>query len=82
MRGSSLLQYWSRSCAAPTFSGVVALLTDLRLAAGRSGLGYLNPLFYANPGAFNDVTEGSNPGCGTNGFPATKGAPRTLGCVY
>jgi tripeptidyl-peptidase-1 len=22
---------------------------------------------------FNDITSGSNPGCNTNGFPATKG---------
>ena len=44
--------------------------------AGKSSLGYLNQLIYktAGPqGAFNDVTEGSNPGCGTEGFPAAKG---------
>jgi tripeptidyl-peptidase-1 len=30
-------------------------------------------LQYANPEAFNDVTEGSNPGCGSPGFTAAKG---------
>ena len=33
------------SCASPTFSGVVSLLNDLRLQAGKSPLGYLNLLF-------------------------------------
>jgi len=32
------------SCAAPTFSGVVALLNDLRLQNGKGPLGFLNPL--------------------------------------
>jgi tripeptidyl-peptidase-1 len=30
-------------------------------------------LQYANPQAFNDITTGNNPGCGTNGFPAMAG---------
>lgn len=65
------------SCACPTFSGVVGLLNDLRLQKGKSSLGYLNPLLYQmaqnQPSAFNDITKGSNPGCGTAGFPATTG---------
>ena len=32
------------SCAAPTFSGVISLLNDLRLTRGQSSLGFLNPL--------------------------------------
>ncbi|KIK62569.1 hypothetical protein GYMLUDRAFT_242721 [Collybiopsis luxurians FD-317 M1] len=61
------------SCATPTFAGVVALLNDYRLASGKTTLGFLNPLFYRNPLVFNDITEGSNPGCDTEGFSATKG---------
>ncbi|KIP05123.1 hypothetical protein PHLGIDRAFT_25225 [Phlebiopsis gigantea 11061_1 CR5-6] len=61
------------SCASPVFSAVVALLNDARLAAGMPPLGFLNPWLYANPQAFNDVTAGSNPGCGTQGFPALAG---------
>lgn len=34
------------SCSAPTFGGMVGLLNDLRLQAGKSSLGWLNPLFY------------------------------------
>lgn len=64
------------SCSSPAFTGIIGLLNEARLAANKTSLGYLNQLIYktAGPaGAFNDVTEGSNPGCGTQGFPATKG---------
>ncbi|KAI0085901.1 family S53 protease-like protein [Irpex rosettiformis] len=61
------------SCSSPIFASIVALLNDELLAAGKSPLGFLNPFLYANPGAFNDITTGSNPGCNTSGFPAVKG---------
>uniref|UniRef100_A0A7S3YW43 subtilisin n=1 Tax=Lotharella globosa TaxID=91324 RepID=A0A7S3YW43_9EUKA len=62
------------SCASPTASGVFALLNDLRLAAGKSSLGFLNPFIYQNMDKFNDITEGGNSGCdGEEGFPAAKG---------
>eukprot|EP00455_Lapot_gusevi_P009575 TRINITY_DN1428_c0_g1_i3.p1 TRINITY_DN1428_c0_g1~~TRINITY_DN1428_c0_g1_i3.p1 ORF type:complete len:545 (-),score=221.21 TRINITY_DN1428_c0_g1_i3:160-1794(-) len=61
------------SCSAPTFSGVVALLNDVRLTQGKSPLGYLNILFYKHPEIFNDITSGNNPGCFTNGFYAAPG---------
>ena len=61
------------SCSSPIFGGLVALLNEQRLAAGKGPLGYLKPLLYKNAQAFTDVTEGSNPGCGTKGFPAAKG---------
>lgn len=65
------------SCAAPTFSGIVALLNEVRLNAGKSPLGPLNPMLYKlavdHPEAFTDITSGNNPGCYTNGFFATKG---------
>jgi len=52
-------------------------LNDLRLQAGKSSLGFLNPFIYQtavnNPGAFNDILTGNNPGCGTAGFYATVG---------
>mmetsp|Transcript_32688 Transcript_32688/g.63772 ORF Transcript_32688/g.63772 Transcript_32688/m.63772 type:complete len:225 (-) Transcript_32688:198-872(-) len=64
------------SCACPTFSGVVSLLNDVRLAAGKPTLGFLNPLFYKNAPAFMDITHGSNEvgeNCGPKGFSASKG---------
>ncbi|KAJ7107249.1 subtilisin-like protein [Mycena crocata] len=61
------------SCSSPIFASVIGLLNDELLNAGKPVLGYLNPWLYANPGAFNDITAGSNPGCGTSGFPAKSG---------
>ncbi|TDL21549.1 family S53 protease-like protein [Rickenella mellea] len=61
------------SCSSPIFASIVSLLNDRLVAAGKPVLGFLNPFLYANPGAFNDVTTGSNPGCNTNGFPAKAG---------
>ncbi|KAE9406774.1 family S53 protease [Gymnopus androsaceus JB14] len=61
------------SCSSPIFSSVIALLNDELFTAGLSPLGFLNPWIYANPQMFNDITEGNNPGCGTQGFPAMAG---------
>ncbi|KAJ7461623.1 family S53 protease [Mycena latifolia] len=55
------------------FASVVALLTNERIAAGKPGLGFINPLLYQNPSAFNDMKVGNNPGCNTDGFNATTG---------
>ncbi|KAJ7290164.1 family S53 protease [Mycena rebaudengoi] len=61
------------SCSSPIFASVIGLLNDELLNAGKPVLGFLNPWLYANPQAFNDITAGSNPGCGTSGFPAKAG---------
>ena len=66
------------SCASPTFSGVLALVVDKRLAAGKTSLGFLHPLIYKTlgpAGALNDITSGSSSGCGffSSGWPARKG---------
>ena len=52
-------------------AGIFALLNDVRLAKGLSPLGFVNPLLYKSGGlssAFNDITDGSNPGCTTPGW--------------
>ncbi|THU80130.1 family S53 protease [Dendrothele bispora CBS 962.96] len=61
------------SCSSPIFASVISLVNDRLIAAGKPVLGFLNPFLYANPQAFFDITSGSNPGCGTNGFPARAG---------
>ncbi|KAI0716532.1 peptidase S8/S53 domain-containing protein [Earliella scabrosa] len=62
------------SASAPTFASVIAMLNDELLNAGRRPLGFLNPFLYSRgAAALNDVTSGSNPGCGTEGFPAAPG---------
>jgi hypothetical protein len=57
-----------------TVAGVISLLNDHLLSTGQNPLGYLNPWLYGKgrPG-LNDITSGSNPGCGTEGFSATAG---------
>lgn len=62
------------SASTPTFASVVALLNDARLNAGQPPLGFINPLLYSQgAAALNDITSGSNPGCGAQGFPTMEG---------
>ncbi|KAI0048738.1 subtilisin-like protein [Auriscalpium vulgare] len=62
------------SCASPTAAAVISLLNDFRLSEGKPSLGFLNPLLYSTGTAgLNDITSGSNPGCGTTGFTAVAG---------
>jgi tripeptidyl-peptidase I len=57
------------SSASPTFAGFVSMLNDARINAGKTPLGFLNPLLYSTGyTALNDITQGNNPGCGTLGF--------------
>jgi tripeptidyl-peptidase-1 len=56
-----------------TRGGIVTLLNEARIAAKKGPIGFLNPTFYAHPEAFNDITVGGNPGCGTDGFKAEPG---------
>jgi tripeptidyl-peptidase I len=54
------------SCSAPVTSAIVAILNGERLRAGKSPLGWLNPLFYAHadtPGAFKGISKGNNKKC-------------------
>jgi len=52
----------------------VALLNDYRVASGKPPLGFLNPWLYGKGFAgLNDITQGTNPGCDTDGFSAGKG---------
>merc|ERR1712176_1565755 len=61
------------SCAAPTAAGVIGLLNDVRLQAGKPPLGFLNPFIYQNAAAFNDCTSGKNNAGSGAGFTAIKG---------
>ncbi|RPD60128.1 subtilisin-like protein [Lentinus tigrinus ALCF2SS1-7] len=63
------------SASAPIFASFVAAINDARIAAGKGPVGWINPALYSHlfATAFNDVKSGSNPGCGTEGFPAARG---------
>ena len=55
-------------------AGIISLLNDYLISNGRPPLGFLNYWLYsyAREG-LNDITSGTNPGCGTEGFSATDG---------
>jgi len=79
------------SCSAPTFGGMLSLVNDARIGAGKSSLGLVTPALYSLGGssnAFNDITVGENNCCageGTsivccpNGFYAAAGWDPTTG---
>ncbi|KAH8992200.1 peptidase S8/S53 domain-containing protein [Lactarius akahatsu] len=70
----SVMSVDGTSCSSPIFASVVSLLNDRLIAAGKPVLGFLNLFLYSTgASALNDITIGSNPGCNTNGFPATVG---------
>ncbi|KYG49907.1 hypothetical protein M433DRAFT_58202 [Acidomyces richmondensis BFW] len=64
---------YGTSCASPVFGSILTLINQARLDAGKSSIGFINPVAYAHPEVFNDITRGDNPGCGTNGFSAAPG---------
>ncbi|KAH8832840.1 peptidase S8/S53 domain-containing protein [Flagelloscypha sp. PMI_526] len=68
------------SASSPTVAAVFSLLNDVRLASGKTSLGFINPWLYSNlTSGLNDITSGSNPGCSTSGFSAAKGWDPTTG---
>jgi tripeptidyl-peptidase-1 len=57
-----------------TAAGVISLLNDFLISQGNPPLGFLNPWIYSTASTgFNDITSGSNAGCGTSGFSAAQG---------
>ena len=61
------------SASSPIFASVVTRLNNARLNLGKSTIGFINPALYAHPEVLNDITNGTNPGCGTDGFKAVPG---------
>ncbi|KAH8693874.1 peptidase S8/S53 domain-containing protein [Talaromyces proteolyticus] len=61
------------SAATPIVAAILALINDKRLDVGKGPVGFINPVIYANPQAFNDVILGNNAACNTGGFNATAG---------
>jgi len=73
--GGNTTSIGGTSASGPAFASIFSLLNDFRLSKynGRP-LGFINPLLYSNASSgFTDIVSGSNPGCGTMGFPAVKG---------
>ena len=64
---------YGTSASTPVVASIFTLINEARLAVGKSAVGFINPVLYANPGDLNDITSGGNQGCGTAGFTATTG---------
>ncbi|KAF7317714.1 Subtilisin-like protein [Mycena kentingensis (nom. inval.)] len=72
--GGRTISVGGTSASSPAVAGVISLLNDFRISQGKAPLGFLNPLIYSTASTgFNDITSGSNPGCGTSGFTAGPG---------
>ncbi|KAE8390103.1 peptidase S8/S53 domain-containing protein [Aspergillus alliaceus] len=61
------------SASTPIFAAIINRIIDERLAVGKGPVGFINPVLYKNPSVLNDITNGSNPGCGTDGFSTAPG---------
>ncbi|KAI1086285.1 subtilisin-like protein [Rostrohypoxylon terebratum] len=62
------------SASAVVFASMVAMVNEDRRRARKPPVGFINPILYANPEIFNDVTTGHNFGCGADpAFRAVKG---------
>jgi tripeptidyl-peptidase-1 len=67
------------SASCPVVAAIIGQLNNVRLAAGKPALGFLNQYIYdtaaAHPECFNDVKDGSSNYCntGTTGFEALAG---------
>ena len=61
------------SLAAPEWASMLTLVNEERTKQGKSSVGFVNSVLYENTQIFNDITDGNNPGCGTNGFSAAPG---------
>ena len=88
--GDSLYTVCGTSCSSPSVAAMVSLINAVRLEAGGSSVGFLNPALYkagaaANGYPFNDVTSGENQCtanaavCCSQGFHAAKGWDPTTG---
>jgi len=64
IQGGSVSVTAGTSASTPIFAGIVSLLNDARLNAGKKPLGFLAPLLYqmqtTSPSTFNDITQGSS----------------------
>ncbi len=52
---------------------VLVQINEERTACGKGPIGFVNPVLYANPGVLNDIVNGTNLGCDSNGFQAVPG---------
>ncbi len=61
------------SASARIFASLINRINELRLNARKKTVGFINSALCSHPEILNDITNGTNPGCGTAGFPAAPG---------
>ncbi|CAP61812.1 uncharacterized protein PODANS_5_2840 [Podospora anserina S mat+] len=61
------------SVAVPVWASILTLINEERLVRGKRPVGFIHQVLYDHPEVFTDITSGSNPGCGSNGFPVKEG---------
>lgn len=67
------------SASTPLVGAMISRVNEERLAVGKGPVGFINPVLYANPAIFNDITKGNNSMCGVSGFQAVEGWDPTTG---
>ncbi|MCJ1417209.1 hypothetical protein MMC32_003549 [Xylographa parallela] len=65
--------WYGSSLASPLFASVLTLINEERFKAGKGPVGFVNPTLYKNPEVLNDITNGTNVGCGSQGFHTARG---------
>ncbi|PQE04679.1 Peptidase S8 S53 subtilisin kexin sedolisin protein [Rutstroemia sp. NJR-2017a BBW] len=72
-RNRTLANY-PNSCSSPAFAGIISLLNNARLSAGKRPLGFLNPWLYSvGKQGLNDIVHGGSKGCTYASWNATVG---------
>lgn len=51
------------SMSTPLWGSIITLINEERTAVGKGPVGFVQPVLYAHPEIFNDITSGSTPGC-------------------
>jgi tripeptidyl-peptidase I len=67
------------SASTPLVGAMINRVNEERLAVGKGPVGFINPVLYANPTMFNDITVGNNSACRVSGFQAVEGWDPTTG---
>nr|POF15306.1 aorsin [Quercus suber] len=61
------------SASSPIFAALVTRINEERIRIGKGRVGFVNPVLYQHPYVLNDIVNGTNPGCGTDGFSCAPG---------
>ncbi|PYH40453.1 uncharacterized protein BP01DRAFT_409938 [Aspergillus saccharolyticus JOP 1030-1] len=71
--GQYILEGGTSASRYPDIASVINRIIEKRIAAGKGAVGFLNPVLYRHADVLNDITNKTNPGCGTDGFATAAG---------